>query len=254
MAGERSGETELRYISSDGVPVMTTLGAARVDLVSQGRPVRRFGWHTRMRHYQGWWWSATVRDHVGYESLLELGRLILADFDRDTVAIASQPFGVTGLVGDKVRRHVPDYLLLERGGGVVVVDVKPAEFLDRPGVSEVLEWTGRLMAERGWRYEVWSGADPVLMTNLRFLSVGRHCEWVDRGAVDALVAQARAGMTVREAVDDGDRACSCGRAFVQAAALMLLWEQRWVVDLSSPLSGDTTIARVEEVADVVCGA
>lgn len=31
----------------------------------------------RMRHYPGWWWSATMGDHVGHESLLERDRLML---------------------------------------------------------------------------------------------------------------------------------------------------------------------------------
>ncbi|OFE15184.1 hypothetical protein BA895_22785 [Humibacillus sp. DSM 29435] len=77
-----------------------------------------------MRHYPGWWWSATTGDLVGHESLSERDRLMLADFDRDVVAIASQPFGITGDTGDSSRRHVPDYLLRLAAGAVVVVDVK----------------------------------------------------------------------------------------------------------------------------------
>ena len=84
---------------------MMTLAAARPDLVVRGRPVRGFSWYAGMRHYPGWWWSSTRGDLVGYESLLERDRLMLADFDRDVVAIASQPFGITGQVGGSVRRH-----------------------------------------------------------------------------------------------------------------------------------------------------
>lgn len=145
---------EFRYTSREGGDVVTTLAAARPDLVVRGLPVRGFSWYAGMRHYPGWWWSSTRGDLVGYESLLERDRLMLADFDRDVVAIASQPFGITGPVGDSIRRHVPDYLLRLVDGTVVVVDVKPARLVDKPKVAEVLAWTAHLMAERGWRSEV----------------------------------------------------------------------------------------------------
>ncbi|GAB4075369.1 hypothetical protein GCM10028781_01320 [Nostocoides australiense] len=74
---------------------------------------------------------------------------MLADFDPDVTAVASQPFGVTGRDGGVVRRHVPDYLLLRKGGVVEVVDVKSAEHLERPEVVEVFEWTSRLMVAKG---------------------------------------------------------------------------------------------------------
>ena len=86
MARVPRGEVELRYTSDEGED------AARIG---KGRPVRGFAWFAGMRHYPGWW-SSTMGDLVGYESLLERDRLLLADFDPDVVAIASQPFGLTG--------------------------------------------------------------------------------------------------------------------------------------------------------------
>lgn len=44
-------------------------------------PWRTFRWHRDQKHYSGFYWSATMRDHVIYESRLELARLLLADFD-----------------------------------------------------------------------------------------------------------------------------------------------------------------------------
>ena len=45
-------------------------------------PWRTFRWYFGQRHYSGTYWSATQRDHVIYESRLELANLLLADFDR----------------------------------------------------------------------------------------------------------------------------------------------------------------------------
>src|SRR5580700_5427239 len=63
-------------------------------------------------HYPGCYWSATAGGHVIYESRLELARLLLADFDPGVVAIAAQPFLLRVQAGGRVRRHVPDFLLL----------------------------------------------------------------------------------------------------------------------------------------------
>lgn len=40
-------------------------------------PWRTFRWYKGQRHYSGLYWSATTRDHVVYESRLELSRLDL---------------------------------------------------------------------------------------------------------------------------------------------------------------------------------
>jgi hypothetical protein len=44
--------------------------------------------------------------------------LQLADFDVPVMAIAAQPFLVTARVGAQLRRHVPDFLLLNSDGSV----------------------------------------------------------------------------------------------------------------------------------------
>lgn len=248
MAGEKPGRlVEVRYTSRDGGDVVTTLDAARVDLVVHGLPVRRFGSYAGMGHYPGWWWAATMGDLVGYESLLERDRLMLADFDPDVVAVASQPFGLAGLDGDVVRRHVPDYLLLRRDGSVEVVDVKPARLADKPEVAEVLAWTGRELAERGWRYSVWSGTEPHRLTNVRFLAQGRRAHLVDPGAVAHLRDHGAVGGSLGESLTAATRATDYTVHALRAAMVCLLWHQAWEIGLDEPLSLATRIDRVREV-------
>ncbi len=50
----------------------TAVGSARL---SDTVPWRTFRWYKGQRHYSGMYWSATMRDHVIYESRLELTRL-----------------------------------------------------------------------------------------------------------------------------------------------------------------------------------
>ena len=67
-----------------------------VDDLVTGLPVREFRWYKGRRHYSGWYWSSTMGRLVAYESRLELVRVMLADQDRDVVAIAAQPFQLAG--------------------------------------------------------------------------------------------------------------------------------------------------------------
>jgi hypothetical protein len=47
----------------------------------EATPWLTFRWYFGQRHYSGTWWSSTMRDHVIYESRLELSRLVLPNFD-----------------------------------------------------------------------------------------------------------------------------------------------------------------------------
>lgn len=72
--------------------------------------MRRFRSCKGQRHHVGRWWTATTGAFVGYESWLERDRLVLLDFDRSTVGIASQPFWLFWTTAEgKVRSHVLDY-------------------------------------------------------------------------------------------------------------------------------------------------
>ena len=67
--------------------------------------------------------SAARRPRRG-KSRLELARLLLADHDRNVAGIAAQPFQLIGPGRGRIRRHVPDFLLVSSTGAVTVVDVK----------------------------------------------------------------------------------------------------------------------------------
>ena len=174
-----------------------------------------------------------------YESRLELARLMLADFDRAVTAVAAQPFWLRFRDGGRVRRHVPDFLLVRADRSVLLVNIKPAGQAADPEVAEALEWPGRLAAGHGWDYEVWTGADPVYLGNVRFLA-GYRRPWVVPAAwAEAVLALRRPGDTVRSLACRAARACPPGSA--RPAVLRLLWEQRLAADLHRPLDGDSVL-------------
>lgn len=62
-------------------------------------------------------------------------------------------------------------------------------------------WTARLCREKGWQYEVWTGGDPGVLANIRFIAVGRRMSLIDQEYVNAVAAFAASGMSLGEVED-----------------------------------------------------
>jgi hypothetical protein len=234
-----AGDARVSFRDAAGRESEAGLALVSAEVLAAGRPWRVFRWRQGQAHYSGWYWSATTGGHVVYESRLELARLLLADFDPEVAMVAAQPFLVTAPSGGRVRRHVPDFLVIDRGGGVRVVNVKPADQLEIPKVAEALAWAGEVFAARGWEHEIWSGAEPVLLANVRFLAGYRFADRVDASLADAVARHAAPGATISE-LEQGwpDRA---GDA--RAAVLHLVWRGVFRTDLLVPLSSATRLER-----------
>jgi len=71
-AGKGAGGIRVTYRAGSGAVVDTTLDRLCADEVIAGLPVREFRWYKGRRHYSGWYWCATGRRLVVYESRLEL--------------------------------------------------------------------------------------------------------------------------------------------------------------------------------------
>jgi hypothetical protein len=218
---------------------VSTVEFAQVSaaLLARSCPWRTFRWRHSQLHYSGWYWSATTGGHVVYESRLELGRLLLADFDPAVIAIAAQPFCVTVERAGRVTRYVPDFLLIDANEAVTVVNVKPAYLVNEPRVAESLAWAGEMFAQRGWCHEVWSGVSPVVLANVRFLAAYRYPGRVQAGLV-AAVAETVTGPVLLRTVEDG---WPQRRGEVRAAVLHLVWRGVFRVDLEAVLSDDMVL-------------
>jgi hypothetical protein len=192
-------------------------------------------------HYSGSYASATMGGFVVYESRLELARLLLADFDPQVRGIYAQPFLLVARAGGRVRRHVPDFLLVSAAGTALLVNVKPAVRLQDPKVAEALAWPGVLAERHGWEYGVWSGADVTVLENIRFLAGYRRPGVVPAEQVERAWECVRDG----EQLADAELRLAAGRPRHEArpALLALLWSGRLVTDLAWPLSGESVLRR-----------
>lgn len=209
-------------------------GEVSADYLGAAEPWRTFRWYKGQKHYSGSYWASVNRDLVIYESLLELARLLLADLDPAVRHIVAQPFLLKVRVDGRVRKHIPDYLLLT-DAGPVIVDVKPRHRLNKPEVAFTFAWTRHLVQARDWTYEVFSEPDPDLLENVRLLA-GRRRDWLfDEGLLEE----------IRGAVADGvpfGAACHClpdrPEELVRAGLLHLVWAGELALDLETPLSRD----------------
>lgn len=241
-------EVTLRYCNIVGDEVATTWNEARADLIVDGLPVRVPPTYRGQRSYPGLFWAATTRRTLVYESLLELDRLWLADFDQTVVGICTQPFQITARDGGTERSHVPDVLLTHADGRVTLVDVKPTAFLDKPAVRAQFDWTRELCRAKGWRYEVFSGADATVLRNIKVLALGRRAERLPEDHLD----QARTALT--------DDVLTLGQALARTpvgydedrwrvAVLSCMWSGQVTADLRRPLTDATVLSPSTGVAE-----
>jgi hypothetical protein len=219
---------------ADGSTREMPLPELTATLVLSAVPWRAIRSHRGQHHLPGLYWSSTTGGHVVYESRLELARLLLADFDREVVGIAAQPF----LVREADRRHVPDFLLSRADGSVLIVNVKPADRFGNARVADALAWAGRVFADRGWGHEVWSGADAQRLANVRFLAGYRREALVEPLAGVEATLRTDVVMTIAgtEAALKG-----AGVAEPRAGVLHLLWTGGLRADLDRPLTGETEV-------------
>lgn len=229
----------MRYRTADGTFTETTLDRLPVDEVAEGLPVRDFRSYKGRRHYSGWYYATTGQRLVAYESRLELARILLADFDPDVVAVTAQPFQVRAHDGDRMRRHVPDLLLVHADAGVSMVDVKAPTRLQDSRTQEQFSWMRRVCSGQGWAFEAWSGADPVLLDNVRFLA-GYRRHWVIDPHALAKVADAATG---RRTIGEIERSLAGNHSaeVVRPAVLHLVWWGHLRAELSCPLNAQTAL-------------
>jgi hypothetical protein len=225
---------------NDGSEICRSFDSVDVALLESTSPWRQFRWRKGQKHYSGSYWSSTMGAHVIYESRLELARLIYADFDRSVSRIFAQPLLLDATVGNKKRRHIPDFLLVT-DKIPIVVDVKPRARLSRPEVRATFAWARHVVESHGWRYEVWTEPPEAELANLRFLSGYRRAWLFRQDVLERLLRPDMEGLTIGQAITAQSELAS---THVRSYLFHLLWQQMYSTDLARPLSAQHTLRRV----------
>ena len=197
-----------------------------------------FPWYLGQKNYSGLYWCATERAMVGYESRLELSRLMMADFDRSVKRIVSQPFRIWGILSGERLLRIPDYLVIT-DDGPLVIDVTRTKKLDNPKFKRMLDRTRQVVEARGWRYEIANEPPKVEFLNIRFLA-GYRREWL---FADDILCEIRQSVHSAPVLSIGDIVShtKCSRPIALASLLHLLWRQELTIDITRTLSPTTTV-------------
>lgn len=205
------------------------------------RPVREFPSYIGQRSFPGLWWSSTMQDLVGFESWLERDQVMMLDFSRQVVAFSSQPFWLTWPEGAKKRRHAPDYFARLADGTGLVIDVRADDDIE-PRDAEAFAVAEQACKSVGWAYQRAGALDPVLATNLRWLSDYKHPRTLNPAHASILMEAFAQPAPLMEAV-----AAVGDPIAVLPSAFHMLWSGRLHSDLASgPLSGSILVTAAGE--------
>lgn len=116
---------------------------------------------------------------------------------------------------------------------MTVVDVKAPSRMKDPTVIAQFDWTRQVCSRRGWVYETWSGAEPAVVENVRFLAGYRRRDLVQTSLIARVLEAAADQPTI-----GGIEAALAGRPYetVRPVVLHLVWSGQLVTDLRAPLN------------------
>jgi hypothetical protein len=185
----------------------------------------------------GWWWSATMRGHVVYESWLERHHLMAFDRLPQVTGISGQPFEFSWATGVRRERHVPDFFVRFADGGGLVVDCRPVARADE-SFHRVAALSKAVCDEVGWEYRLAGEPDPVLASNLTWLAGYRRPYVLDERTAALLLddtADPVPLLMTAEAIGDP--------IAVLPTLFHLLWIGRLRCDIERPMADHTLIWR-----------
>jgi hypothetical protein len=232
-AGERFA---VEFQVADGSWQREPLASCHGTRFEEALPARPFRFGKGLQSFAGWWWFATTRTHVGFESWLERDHLMLMDFDPDVAAVSSQPFWLWWRdEKDRSRRHAPDFFARRADGTAVVVDVRPDDRVPARD-AETFAVTAQACEAAGWEYRRAGDLDPVLAANVRWLSRYRHRRCLVPEVAAVLLEAFAGGRGLAEGAElAGDR------LRVLPVLFHLMWQRQLAADLTVPLGMSTVV-------------
>lgn len=194
----------LLTIGTDGQPCVATadVDSLKPLVPDQLLPVRRPASHKGMTNYIS---RAVVPTEaheeraVWCESFNELSHLRDLLITRQPTQVTTQPLRLEWVMTTGVRSHVPDFLLREADGRMLLVDVTTTSKLKDPRLRAILQLTAATAEAVGWDYQVRSELPAQRVRNLNFLHAGRRDTVQDRLAASRQLRQAQRPVDVQRA-------------------------------------------------------
>ncbi|MGH7920424.1 MAG: TnsA-like heteromeric transposase endonuclease subunit, partial [Candidatus Dormibacteraceae bacterium] len=133
------------------------------------------------------------------------------------------------------RDHVPDFFVRLSSGDGRLVDVRSSERVEKN--AEQFALSRRACDEVGWQYELFTGLDPEVSCNLRWLAGYRHDRSAPRDdTVEVIVGCFNTRIPLDEGIRRARAHLSLSTEVITANVLHLIWRQRLTIDLHRPLT------------------
>jgi hypothetical protein len=104
-------------------------------------------------NFIGYFCSLKMDRMVCFESLLERDLIFLLDFDANVLSYEAQPFSLPVRSNGRRRSYTPDFLIYTKSGKLLV-EVKPTQFVDKPGNRTKFRAADRLCESRAWKFQI----------------------------------------------------------------------------------------------------
>ncbi len=225
---------ELVFLDAEGEQVRRRLQHVSHYRFEDVGMVRRPPSYHGQRNFPGFYWAASNRRLLGYESRLEESNLMILDQQRNVDALSTQPFWLHWEDADGKRRsHAPDAFVRYGDGTCCVVDVRTGARVEQDRWR--FETTAEACSTIGWKYKLLSEPAPVLLWNVRWLSGYRRPSPEFERRAPELLERANRPIELRELLNGCDTA-------VRACAFHLLWTSELTTALDhEPLSAHTVV-------------
>lgn len=106
------------------------------------------------RNVIGYFPSLKMRRMVQFESALERDLIYLLDFDRQVAAFEEQPLKIAYQYEGKTLTYTPDFQMETTSGRVMLLECKPACFVDREENQRKFDAAQTWCAAQGWGFQV----------------------------------------------------------------------------------------------------
>ena len=224
-------------LSRDGVSAYSR----RLDDVSTAdlvhcHPMRDFSRRHGQTNKPVAYFSRTLGDHVACESQHERRFALIADWHPDIVHIAAQPFTIEFGETHELNLHTPDFALITRTGGVLVVDVKRPERAVQEAAVERHALVREVLARAAMDHHVWVDAPTTVTDNLANFAAARVPERVLRELAPTICATAKDGTTVERLLAAAEAQYGIPTRVALVIVRRLLWDHVLVTDLLMPFS------------------
>lgn len=147
------------------------------------------------RNYRGLFPSKKLLRHVEFESLLELGAILLFEFSPGVASYQEQPEIITYEQDGVLRRYFPDFEVILKNGEIIHFEIKPESKLKEPTTMKKYEAITNHYSKEGRHYSLLLDnrirVEPRL-TNLKRLATAH----TDQADYEILLAEATKLVTI----------------------------------------------------------